>query len=302
MFCRLPLSLFRKFTLLLFSSAAAVAAPVAQDLQEIARRGEVVIGVREVAVPFSYLDKGGAASGYSVAICNRVADKLKAVLNKPDLRVRYNSVTLVSRFLLIQEGVIDLECGATSHTLDRERLASFSVAFGVEQAQLISRKSLAVKSFDDLAGKKLLASAGSSGLELLQAAQTAGTLKAEIIPVRNAVRAYYALKDNKADAYFGSGEIFLGEILRHGGVATDFNVITPPGRTDPLAVMMRKDRAGLKSVVDETLLELAKSGELRKIYQTWFELPIPEYGLGLGLAPTLAWQSMLETPHDRPAE
>lgn len=272
------------------------------DLKDIASAGEIVIGVRESAVPFSFLTRSGSPSGYTIAICNKVADNLRKILNKPDLRVTYNSVTPLTRTLLVRAKIVDIECGATSHTASRADEFAFSVAFGVEQAALVSNIDAPIKNLDELSGKRLLVTDGSTSEAFLRERKAAGLLKAEIVPVRTAARAYYALTDGKADAYYGSAEILMGDVARRGGDLTKLR-ITPVSASplEPLAVMLHKDRPGLKAVVDRTLTELAQSGELRAVYRTWFEQAMPGYNVNLSLAPSEAWQAMLKQPNDRPA-
>jgi len=301
-----PPSVCRYLALLVLPLLATVAIAqeiaITPDLQAIADQGEVIIGVRESALPFAYLARDGSAAGYSIDLCNKVVDNLRKTLNKPDLRVRYNNVTLVTRTLLVREKVVDMECGATSHTAARAKDFGFSVAFGVEQAVLVSPATAPLKSLDGLAGKRVLVSEGSTSEALLKALKLAGTFTAEIVPVRSSARAYYALKDRKADAYYGSGEIFLGDAMQRGGDLTGLIISPVPGPLKPLAIMMRKDRPGLKAVADKTVSDLARSGELRSAYRTWFEQPITGYGLNLALPPSQAWLAMLSNPHDRPAE
>ena len=282
------------------SLAADIA--ITDDLKDIAARGEIIIGVRESAVPFSYVNKDGSAAGYSIAICNKVVDNLRRVLNKPDLRVSYNQTIAVTRALLVRESVIDMECGATSHTAAREKTFDFSLSFGIEKIRLVSLATANYKDLAALAGKKLLVTQGSTAQDMLLSEKAAGRLAAEIVPVRTAARAYYALKEKKGDAYIGNAELFSGELLIHGGRTADFASNPVESPAEPLAVMLRKGRPGLKAVIDATIAEMAQTGELRALYRTWFEQPIAGRGVNLQSPPTPEWQAVLAAPTDRAAD
>jgi glutamate/aspartate transport system substrate-binding protein len=287
-----------------FMSAVAAAsaqstAPLSADLQEIAQAGEIVIGVREDALPFAFVDQDGMPKGYSVDICNRIAQNLRTALKRPDLRVRYNTVTINTRALLVREKVVDLECGATSHTRARTGEFDFSVAYGVEQAQLISLKAKPVPALSQLGGQKVLVAGGSTSASWLRAQSG---VAGEVVPVRNAGRAYFDLTEGRTAAYVGSGEVFLGEVLRRGGKATDFNRVTLAGTDiEPLAVMMRKGRPGLKQVADDTIRSLSKSGELVTLYGKWFESPISARRVSLAQPMSSSWLAMVSAPNDQPA-
>ncbi len=272
------------------------------DLQRIADAGELVIGVRESAVPFSFLQTDGSATGYAIAVCDRVADALRRVLNQPGLRVRYNGVAAATRSLLVREHVVDMECGNTSNTPERAKNFLFSVQFGVEEERLITLASAPWRSLAELAGKRVLVTEGSTSFERLSAARRAGTFRGEVIPVRNAARGYYELREGRADAYVGSGEAFLGESLRRGGKASELLVSGINGHTEPLAIMMRLDRPGLKAIADQTILEMAGSGELARLYTTWFQNPMPSLAINLALEPSAAWTAALTRPSDLSAE
>lgn len=281
-----------------FSTSAVAQTSLPADLQELAQAGEVVIGVREDALPFAFVDQDGVPKGYAIDICNRIVQNLRTVLGKPDLRVRYNTLTIATRTLLVRERVVDMECGATSNTRERAGDFDFSVAYGVEQAQLISPKSKPLTSLDQLRGQKLAVTTGSSSAAWL-ATRGAG---ADLVPVRNAGRGYFAIVDGQAVAYLGSGEVFLGEVLRRGGKTDDFHRVTlNDGGFEPLAVMMRKGRTGLKQVADDTIRSMSKAGELNALYTKWFQSPIASRRVAMGQPMSPAWQTMVSAPNDQPA-
>ena len=71
------------------------------------------------------------AAGYTIAICQKIAENLRRTLNQPDLRVRHNTTMAVTRGLPVRENVIDMDCGATSHTASREKLFDFSLSIDI---------------------------------------------------------------------------------------------------------------------------------------------------------------------------
>ena len=74
--------------------------------------------------PFSYLDESGNRIGYSIDICLKVVDAIKRELKRPDLAVKFVPVTSVTRYPMLIDGQIDLECANTPSTaVDRKRVA-----------------------------------------------------------------------------------------------------------------------------------------------------------------------------------
>ncbi len=95
-------------------------------LKKIADRNEIVLGYRESSIPFSYLDDDQKPIGYSIDLCLRIVDALRTSLNRPDLKVGYTPVTPATRIPLMANGTIDLECGSTSNTVDRQTQVAFA--------------------------------------------------------------------------------------------------------------------------------------------------------------------------------
>ena len=95
-------------------------------MRRIRETGTLLIGVRESSVPFSFLDSQKQPHGYSIDLCLRVADAIKAELKMPKLEVRFVPVTSSNRIPALVEGKIDLECGSTTNTRDRQKDVAFA--------------------------------------------------------------------------------------------------------------------------------------------------------------------------------
>ena len=277
----------------------AQTAPLAPELAEIVQAGRLVIGVREDALPFAFVDQDGEPKGYAVDICRHIAENIRRAVGLPELPIRYNTLTVTTRELLVREKVVDLECGATSITRARGERFDFSLAYGVEQGQLISPVGKPVTSLAALQGSPVMVTRGSTTVDWLKTQPVAGP---SVVPVANSARAYFAMIDGKAQAYVGSGEVFLGEVLRRGGKPSDFSRVTLAGaNVEPLAVMMRKGRPAIKKIADDTIRSLSNSGELGRLYTRWFQEPITTRRVAMAQPMSPAWQAMIAAPTDAPA-
>ena len=94
-------------------------APKIDTLQRIRETGAITLGVRETSVPFSFIDAQKQPQGYSVDLCLKVAEAIKAELKLPRLEIKYLPVSSANRIPSLVEGRIDLECGSTTNTRDR---------------------------------------------------------------------------------------------------------------------------------------------------------------------------------------
>ena len=100
----------------------------AATLDRIQESGKLMLGYRADARPFSYQDETGKAAGYSVALCQAVADQIKAELKLPTLAVEWVPLKAEDRFPAVKEGKIDLLCGSDSVTLTRRKDVDFSIS------------------------------------------------------------------------------------------------------------------------------------------------------------------------------
>ncbi len=64
-------------------------------------------------------------------------------------------------------------------------------------------------------------------------------------------------------------------------------------------MMLRKDDAPFKALVDKTIGDVMKSGEIEKIYFKWFTAPIPPKGVNLNFPMTPALREAFKNPNDK---
>mgnify|MGYP000284712330 CR=1 FL=1 len=111
--------------LLILSSLPATAA---STLDKVAKSGVVSLGYRDNSLPFSYLNADKRPIGYSIDICLKVVDAIKRELKRPDLAVKFVPVTSVTRYPMLIDGQIDLECANTPSTADTSTTMTPTVA------------------------------------------------------------------------------------------------------------------------------------------------------------------------------
>jgi len=105
----------------------------------------LLLGIRVDAPPFSSLaDINGdpaQASGYTVDLCKRIAKR--AVDAKLFSGIEFKKVTAADRFDALKRGEIDMLCGASTVTLERLRVADFSLFTFLSGASVMYRRNSA---------------------------------------------------------------------------------------------------------------------------------------------------------------
>src|SRR5262250_1917285 len=92
--------------------SAATPSSAAGTLDRIKESSAINLGYRADARPFAYRDDAGNAAGYSVELCQKIADQVKSQLGLDKLTVSWVPVTLEDRFTAVAQGKVDLLCGA----------------------------------------------------------------------------------------------------------------------------------------------------------------------------------------------
>jgi len=281
--------------------SAQQAAPQPSRLERISATGQFVIGHRESSVPFAYLVQAQRPVGYGVDIARRVFEAVKARLNQADLRMRFNAVTPSTRLPLMETRVIDIECGPTTNTIDRQKQVAFSSTFYVDEVRSAVRADSNVASFADLAGQRVAVVAGTTIEALVQRLAAERKIALTLVPVRSELRGVRALEDGEVDAFVAAAALLLGQLSLRSDPSR-FKLVGDVLRNEPYACVLPKADPEYKQLVDATLTDMMRSGELAKLRAKWFEAPIPPYQRALKLPLNDATQAAFASPNDRPLQ
>ena len=147
---------------------AAQAEELSGTLKKVADNGTITLGYRDASVPSPTLAITAASPwAILVELADKVVERL-STLGKPELKVKYNLVTSQTRIPLVQNGTVDLECGSTGVTAERQKQVAFSYGFIYVKGQLLTRKDSGIAHFDDLKGKNVVTTAGTTNERYLK--------------------------------------------------------------------------------------------------------------------------------------
>lgn len=261
---------------------AAVATPERIDtLRRIRDTGVLLLGVRETSVPFSFLDAQKQPQGYSVDLCLRVADAIKAELKLPRLEVRFVPVSSSNRIPALLEGKIDLECGSTTNTRDRQKQVAFAYTTFVAGIKMLAKKSANVDSIEDLRGKPVVVTKGTTSEKMMRTLNDERVLRMTLIESPDHGESFKAVDEGRAVA-FPMDDVLLYGLISKARKPDDFAVVGRYLSVEPYAIMLRRDEPQFEKIVNRALIDLFQSGEIRRIYAKWFatkdlNVPLNQY-------------------------
>src|SRR4051812_37469217 len=269
-------------------------------LKKIKDTGAITLGVRDSAVPFSYIDEKQKTVGYAIDICMKIVEEIKAELKLDKLAVNENLVTSSSRIPLMANGTVDLECGSTTNNADRQKQVWFTNTHFLTASRFVSKKTSKIGSIDELKGKSVVSTSGTTNIKQLTEANAARNLGINIIPAKDHAEAFLMVETDRAVA-FVMDDILLAS-LAAGSKEPDAYVISKDAfsKPEPYGIMLRKDDTAFKKVVDAATAALYTSGEGAKIYAKWFTQKIPPKGLNLNVPLGAELKKEFTKPSDSP--
>src|SRR5271167_945263 len=184
-----------------FCGAQADAQELTGTLKKVKETGIINIGYRDSSIPFSYLDDNQKPIGFAIDICNRIVAAVKKELKLDKLQVEFNPVTSSTRIPLLANGTIDLECGSTTNNPDRLKQVAFAHTHFLTATRFVSKKSSKLNSIDDLKGKSVTATSGTTNIKQLTEANAAGNLGINIVPAKDHAEAFLMVETDRVVAF-----------------------------------------------------------------------------------------------------
>jgi ABC-type amino acid transport substrate-binding protein len=284
---------------LLAAAALAIAPAPAQAQEQLTgtlakarESGAITIGYRESSVPFSYLNARKEPIGYSIELCRALVTAIEDAVNK-SLAIKWVPVTSDSRIDAVASGKVDLECGSTTNNLERQKRVSFSPTMFVSGTKVLVKKGAPIKSFRDLAGKKVAVTAGTTNEKTLRDLSEKFKLGINLQVARDHAESFGLVKSGQADA-FATDDVLLYGLIAQDAAKADYEVVGDFLSYDPYGIMYRKGDAPLAKVVNDTFQVLAEDGEIERQYKRWFLRKLPS-GESINLPMSAQLETIIQT-------
>jgi glutamate/aspartate transport system substrate-binding protein len=259
---------------------AAFAEETIGTLDRIRSSGAITIGHREASIPFSYYDKDEKVVGYAMELCYRVADAVKASLGLDKLDIRLVPVTPSTRIPSILSEKIDIECGTTTNNLERQKVVAFSTTYFVAANRFVAKAADNLRVLGDLKGRTVVSTIGATNLRQISVLNEEHRLGLTIVAVKDNAEAFRMLESDRAAAVV-QDDVLLYSLVANSAAPADYAVSSEALSVEPYGIMMRRNDAAFKKVVDGALSAIYGSGEIDRIYAKWFLAPVPPNGVNL---------------------
>src|ERR1700737_3300753 len=283
-----------------FCAAQANAEELTGTLKKIKETGATPIGYRVSSIPFSYLDDNQKPIGFAIDICLGIVDAVKKELKLDKLAAELIPGRPPTCSPCLANGTIDLECGSTTNNADRQKQISFTNTHFLTASRYVSKKANKISAIDDLKGKSVVSTSGTTNIKQLTEANAARNRGVNIIPAKDHAEAFLMVETDRAVA-FVMDDILLASLVA-GSKEPGAYVISKDAfsKPEPYGIMLRKDDPAFKKVVDGATAALYTSGEGQKLYEKWFMQKIPPKGLNLNAPISPELKHEFAMPSDSP--
>lgn len=273
------------------SLAFGVANPLAaQTLERIKESGHIKLGYIADARPFTHGSGTGAPEGYSVKLCQVIAEQAKNQLALSELAVDWVAVSTDAPLRDVRAGNIDVLCTPMAATLTRRRDVSFSAPVYPGGVHAVLRADAPAALRDALAesprtrpvwrgspaatvlGKSTFAVvAGTTAESALRDRLVVFQIDAKVVSVPDYRTALQQLRDRKADVVFGDPAVILGAM--EGMSREDFVILDRQLTNEPYALAVPRNDDDFRLLVDTALNQLLVTNAFQELYAKAFGAP-----------------------------
>ncbi|WP_313145967.1 amino acid ABC transporter substrate-binding protein [Diaphorobacter nitroreducens] len=275
----------------------AVGAQAQGVLERVRGGGPLVLAHRESSVPFSYVHEG-KPMGYALDLCLHIAEVVRKKTGMKNMPVQLVQVTPANRIEMVKTGKADMECGSTTNNAERRKDVAFTIPHFITGARLLVPAASTVTRMEDLEGKKLVSTKGTTPYKAAEQANRERLMRIQMVEAPDHEAAVVMVEKGQADAFV------MDDVLLHGLAANrpDPKALKVVGRfvtTEPLAIMLPKNDPEFKKLVDEEMRRLIVSNEINAIYDKWFMQPIAPTHRALNLPVSYLLRDFWKYPTDQ---
>ncbi|TNC18822.1 glutamate ABC transporter substrate-binding protein [Amycolatopsis alkalitolerans] len=232
--------------------------PAGSTMAKIVQRGKLVVGVDQNTLDMGFRDPfTGRIQGFDVDMARAVA---RALFGDPDA-IQLRALTSAQRIPALQHGDVDIVVRTMTITCERKTQVAFSSVYYRAQQRILVKKNSGIQGPEQLAGKRVCATEGSTSLTTVQALPQ----KTAAIAVADWTDCLVLLQQGQADA------VSTDDVILAGMAAQDryTEVVGPSLHAEPYGIAVPKGDVDLVRFVNGVLEQVRGSGEWAESYRHW---------------------------------
>ena len=236
-------ALILSLILVLSLASGALADAKARNLDEIKQSGKLVIGVFSDKKPFGYVDEYGEYQGYDVVFARRLAEDL-------GVELELVSVDAPNRVEYLTSAKVDIILANFTVTPERAEVVDFALPYMKVALGVVSPDAALITSLEDLQGKKLIVSKGTTAETWF----TANAPEVELLKFDTYTETFNALLDGRGDALSTDNTEVLAWAIENPGFTVGIETL---GSLDTIAPAVQKGNDTVLAYINDEIQALA---------------------------------------------
>ena len=236
-------ALILSLILVLSLATGALADARARNLDEIKESGKLVIGVFSDKKPFGYVDEYGEYQGYDVYFARRLAQDL-------GVELELVSVDAPNRVEYLTSAKVDIILANFTVTPERAEVVDFALPYMKVALGVVSPDAALITSIEDLRGKQLIVSKGTTAETWF----TANEPDVNLLKFDTYTETFNALLDGRGDALSTDNTEVLAWAIENPGFTVGIETL---GSLDTIAPAVQKGNDTVLAYINEEIAALA---------------------------------------------
>ena len=236
-------ALILSLVLVLSLTAGALADARARNLEDIKESGKLVIGVFSDKKPFGYVDEYGEYQGYDVYFARRLAQDL-------GVELELVSVDAPNRVEYLTSAKVDIILANFTVTPERSEVVDFALPYMKVALGVVSPDAALITSVEDLRGKTLIVSKGTTAETWF----TANEPEVNLLKFDTYTETFNALLDGRGDALSTDNTEVLAWAIENPGFTVGVETL---GSLDTIAPAVQKGNDTVLAFINEEIEKLA---------------------------------------------
>ena len=251
--------------------AAANAENHNNTLQRVLETGEFRIGYVPDAPPLSFRDGDGDVVGYSIDLCRHIASAVRDELGLEKIDIVYTPLeSMEQRLSAIENGDVDIECGATTVTLSRRERVDFTLMTFITGSAVLSLKTNPIGNVDDVDGQKIAVLSGTTTEDVMRRVIEVNEFDVDLKLITSHDEGMELLNDRKVAGYASDRAMLIGQVFRNANAENQYAMTRSSLSFEPYAMMIPRGDTEFRLVADRALASLFRGARIRRVYHNWF--------------------------------
>ncbi|MEV6522125.1 glutamate ABC transporter substrate-binding protein [Longispora sp. NPDC051575] len=234
--------------------------PAGSSMRRIQDRGRLIVGVDQNAFLFGYRNPAtGQLEGFDVEMLRAVA---QAIFGDPNA-ITYKVITQAQRIPVITSGEVDIVANTMTITCGRLQQVHFTTVYYEDGQQVMVQKGSGIKGPEDLGGKRVCASKGTTSIAELAVLPA----KPVLVAVDNWTDCLVMLQQGQIDAISTDAGILAGLVAQDPNT----EIVGKAFTEEPHGMAISKSNPDLVRFVNALLEKTKANGEWAASYRRWLE-------------------------------